>query len=58
MYITYDILYYIYEIKFIIKISKLNHFIEQMSTKNSEENQYIKEDSILPSYVLSSYPII
>ena len=30
--------YIIYEIKFIIQISKLDHFIEQMSTKNIEEN--------------------
>ena len=35
-----------------------DHFIEQMTTKNIEDNQYMKEDSVLPSYVLSSCYII
>ena len=46
--------YIIYEIKFIIQISKLYHFIEQMSAKNIEDNQFMKEYSVFPSYVLSS----
>ena len=46
--------YIIYEITFKMQISKLDHLIEQMNAKNIEENQYIKEYSIFPSYVLSS----